>query len=186
MLEFVRGKLARSTPSKAIVDVGGLGYGVTISLKTFQKMPQIGTEVFLHVATIIREDSHTLYGFLTEEEKTFFDQLISINGIGPKTAIGILGHVEIPDFQLAISQANTALLSKIPGIGKKTAERLVIELKDKVHLSAPSAPNGLFGDAVSALINLGYNPLDAQKAVKKVFSLHSNLTELITGALRSI
>jgi holliday junction DNA helicase RuvA len=197
MFEFIRGKMVQSIPSKAVVDVGGVGYGLSISLKTFQKLPNIGTEVFFYTVPVIREDEHTLYGFLSLDEKKLFEQLISISGIGPKTAIGILGHVDIGDFQMAIVQANTALLSKIPGIGKKTSERLVIELKDKfinisstgAILPAGTAGNGVIGDAISALTNLGYNPLDAQKAVKKVLASHSKeptLSELITGALRSI
>jgi Holliday junction DNA helicase RuvA len=196
MFEFIRGKLVQSIPSKAVVDVGGVGYGLVISLKTFQKLPAIHTEAFFYVTPVIREDGHYLYGFLVLDDKKLFEQLISISGVGPKTAIGILGHVDISDFQMAILQGNVALLSKIPGIGKKTAERLIIELKDKFTNtpSAGSLPVGIQGgsivsDAISALINLGYNPLDAQKAIKKVLALHSKqptLSELITGALRSI
>jgi Holliday junction DNA helicase RuvA len=196
MFEFIRGKLVQSIPSKAVVDVGGVGYGLVISLKTFQKLPAIHTEVFFYVAPVIREDGHYLYGFLVLDDKKLFEQLISISGVGPKTAIGILGHVDISDFQMAILQGNTALLSKIPGIGKKTAERLIIELKDRfTNVPSPSSlPAGVQGgsvvsDAISALMNLGYNSLDAQKAIQKVLALHSKeptLSELITGALRSI
>ncbi|MBS0649058.1 MAG: Holliday junction branch migration protein RuvA [Verrucomicrobia bacterium] len=196
MFEFIRGKMVQSIPSKAVVDVGGIGYGLVISLKTFQKLPAIGTEVFFYVAPVIREDGHFLYGFLSLEDKRLFEQLISISGVGPKTAIGILGHVDIGDFQMAVVQGNTALLSKIPGIGKKTAERLVVELKDKFN-NLPASDSGsstgqgssVVSDAISALTNLGYNPLDAQKAIKKVLALYSkepSLSELITGALRSI
>lgn len=196
MFEFIRGKMVQSIPSKAVVDVGGVGYGLVISLKTFQKLPAIGTEVFFYVAPVIREDGHFLYGFLSLDDKKLFEQLISISGVGPKTAIGILGHVDIGDFQMAVVQGNTALLSKIPGIGKKTAERLVVELKDKFN-NLPTSEGGsstipgssVVSDAISALTNLGYNPLDAQKAIKKVLALHSkepSLSELITGALRSI
>ncbi len=196
MYEFIRGKMIQSIPSKAIVDVGGIGYGLVISLKTFQKLPNIGAEVFFYVSHIVREDGHYLYGFLSLDDKKLFEQLISISGVGPKTAIGILGHVDIGDFQIAIVQGNAALLSKLPGIGKKTSERLIIELKDKFSHSTSSArlPSGVQGntvsaDAISALINLGYHPLEAQKAIKKVLSLHEKeptLSELISGALRSI
>ena len=197
MFEFIRGKMVQSIPSKAVVDVGGVGYGIVISLKTFQKLPNLGSEVFFYVAPVIREDGHYLYGFLTLDDKKLFEQLISISGVGPKTAIGILGHVDISDFQMAIVQGNAALLSKIPGIGKKTAERLIIELKDKFNnlsSSGVSLPSGIQGgsvvsDAISALTNLGYHPLDAQKAIKKVLAIHDKeptLSELITGALRSI
>lgn len=197
MYEFIRGKMIQSIPSKAIVDVGGVGYGLVISLKTFQKLPNIGTEVFFYVSHIVREDGHYLYGFLTLDDKKLFEQLISINGVGPKTAIGILGHVDGGDFQMAVVQGNAALLSKVPGIGKKTSERLIIELKDKFSNSPSSGvslPPGAMGntvaaDAISALINLGYHPLEAQKAIKKVLSSHEKeptLSELISGALRSI
>lgn len=195
MFEFIRGKMAYSSPSKAVVDVGGIGYKMVISLKTFQKLPSLGQEVYFYVSPIIREDEHTLYGFLEADEKRLFEQIIAISGIGPKTAIGILGHVDIADFQLAIMQGNTPLLSKIPGIGKKTADRLVMELKDKFNnTSSPtpqmgSAAPSVMTDAISALINLGYHPLDAQKAVKKTLASHSkepSLSELISGALRSI
>jgi Holliday junction DNA helicase RuvA len=197
MFEFIRGKMVQSIPSKAVVDVNGVGYGLVISLKTFQKLPNIGSEVFFYVAPVIREDGHYLYGFLTLDDKRLFEQLISISGVGPKTAIGILGHVDIGDFQMAVVQGNAALLSKVPGIGKKTAERLIIELKDKFNnistfgtsLSPGVQGNSMVGDAISALTNLGYHPLDAQKAIKKVLSLHDKeptLSELITGALRSI
>ncbi len=197
MYEFIRGKIVQSIPSKAVVDVGGVGYGLVISLKTFQKLPNIGTEVFFYVSHIVREDGHYLYGFLSLDDKKLFEQLISISGVGPKTAIGILGHIDIGDFQMAVVQGNAALLSKVPGIGKKTSERLIIELKDKFNNafhSGTSGPSGTQGnsvasDAISALINLGYHPLDAQKAIKKVLSLHEkepSLSELISGALRSI
>ncbi len=197
MFEFIRGKIVQSIPSKAVVDVGGVGYGLVISLKTFHQLPNIGAEVFFYVAPVIREDGHYLYGFLTIDDKKLFEQLISISGVGPKTAIGILGHVDIGDFQMAVVQGNAALLSKVPGIGKKTAERLIIELKDKfnnISISGASPPSGMQGnsvaaDAISALINLGYHPLDAQKAIKKVLSIHEKehtLSELISGALRSI
>jgi Holliday junction DNA helicase RuvA len=197
MYEFIRGKMIQSIPSKAIVDVGGVGYGLVISLKTFQKLPNIGAEVFFYVAHIVREDGHYLYGFLSLDDKKLFEQLISISGVGPKTAIGILGHVDIGYFQMAVLQGNAALLSKLPGIGKKTSERLIIELKDKfsnnsnpgASLSSGTQGNTVAGDAISALINLGYHPLEAQKAIKKVLSLHEKeptLSELISGALRSI
>jgi Holliday junction DNA helicase RuvA len=197
MYEFIRGKMVQSTPSKAIVDVGGVGYGLVISIKTFQKLPNIGTEVFFYALHIVREDGHYLYGFLTLDDKKLFEQLISINGIGPKTAIGILGHVDIGDFQMAVVQGNAALLAKVPGIGKKTSERIIIELKDKftnssssgVSLPSGAQGNSVVADAISALINLGYHPLEAQKAIKKVLSLHEKeptVSELISGALRSI
>lgn len=191
MFEYFRGTLMQATPNRAVLDIGGIGYAIQISPKTYQKLPQINTEVFLYVAPIIREDEHILFGFLTLEEKNLFHQLTSVSGVGPKTAVTILGHVEAADLQLAILQGNTSLLSKIPGIGKKTAERLVMELKDKFsnHNSTISLSKGTTAaDAVSALIHLGYHPLDAQKRVKKTQEAHNkelSLSELITCALQN-
>jgi Holliday junction DNA helicase RuvA len=195
MFEYFRGKLIQATPTKAVLDIGGIGYAIQISPHTYQKLPQIGTEVFLYVAPIIREDEHTLCGFLTLEEKNLFHQLTAVSGVGPKTAVTILGHVDVTDFQLAVLQGNVLLLSKIPGIGKKTAERLVMELKDKFQSASPTNLNSSISlskgtaasDAVSALINLGYHPLEAQKRVKKVQEAQDkelSLSELITTALK--
>lgn len=195
MFEYFRGKLALATPTKAVVDINGVGYAIQISLKTFQKLPQLESNVMIYVAPVIREDEHTLYGFLTLEEKNLFYQLTSVSGVGPKTAVTILGHVDVTDFQLAVMQGNAALLSKMPGIGKKTAERLVMELKDKFQNTPSPTPNSNISltnrsaatDAVSALINLGYHPLDAQKRVQKTQEAHKkelSLSELITHSLR--
>ena len=193
MFEYFRGKLVHAHPTKAILDVGGVGYAIQISLKTYQSLPQLHSELFLYVAPVIREDEHTLYGFLTLDEKNLFHSLTSISSIGPKTAVTILGHVDIADFQLAVLQANSALLSKIPGIGKKTAERIIMELKDKFHAvsqgakHALSSTNPTISDAISALVNLGYHPLDAQKRVSAARALHAeepSLPVLISSALK--
>lgn len=196
MFEFFRGKLVQASPTKAVIDIGGVGYAVQISLRMYQQLPQLNSEVFIYVAPVIREDEHSLYGFLTIEEKNLFHHLTSISGIGPKTAVAILGHVDVADFQLAILQANAALLSKIPGVGKKTAERLIIELKDKFRgitpteaiSTLPSKGGSLTTDAISALINLGYHPLEAQKRIKKILGdlkEEPSLSDLITTALRA-
>lgn len=193
MFEYFRGPLVQSTPTKAVIDINGIGYAIQISLKTFQKLPQIGTQTLIYVAPVIREDEHILYGFLTIEEKNLFYLLTSVSGVGPKTAVGILGHVDIDDFQMAVLQGNVALLSKVPSVGKKTAERLVVELKDKFqniprHDSRLSSKDGsLVSDAVSALINLGYHPLEAQKRVNATVQQHSatvTLSEVISLSLQ--
>ncbi len=191
MFEFLRGKLVSSSPIKVVIDVAGVGYGINISLKTFQQLPAIGSDLLLHVVPIIREDGHSLFGFFTKEEILFFKELLSVNGIGPKLAMVILGHIGIIDFQTAVIQGNISVLSKIPGIGKKTAERAVVELKNKFHITpTPQLPNNdTITDAISALINLGYSQLEAQKAIQKVVASQKKdllLSELITGALRSI
>ncbi len=197
MFEYFRGTLVKSTPNKAVVDVNGLGYAVQISLKTYQHLPPLGSEMMIYISPVIRENEHLLCGFLTLEEKNLFHQLTSVSGVGPKTAMGILGHVDVNDFEQAILEGNTLLLSKIPGIGKKTAQRLIMELKDKFQSISPSSSNRMplnssqssaGSDAISALIHLGYHPLEAQKRVKKSQEAHPHelsLSELITHALQS-
>lgn len=195
MLEYIRGKLVYATPFKATVEVTGLGYGLHIHLNTYNKLPQTGSEVTLHIATVIREDSHKLYGFLSNGERDLFETLNTVSGIGPKTSLSLLGHMEPADLQIALNSGNVAVLSKVPGIGKKTAERLMIELRDKCckvsekgDHTTTAAP-GVSGDAVQALIHLGYNPLLAQKTVHTLLKETGKdlpLSELITQALRNI
>lgn len=194
MFEFIRGTIVQSSPVKTILDVGGIGYGVHISLKTFHKLPSIGGSVFLYLSPIIREDEHLLFGFLTIEEKELFEQIKSVNGVGPKTAMGILGHMDTEDFNLAIAHANTSLLSKLPGIGKKSAERLIVELKGKIKIPTISkekcmnkSQSETIKDAISALINLGYHPLKSQQTIEKIVHNQNqeiSLSCLITDALR--
>lgn len=194
MLEYIRGKLEQSTLVKAVVDVGGLGYLVHIPLSVYAKLPQIGAEVTFFISTVIREDSHKLYGFLTQNDRDFFEKLNEVSGIGPKTSLALLGALDSSDLQNALSGGNIALLHKVPGIGKKTAERLIVEMRDKVKHFEKETPISLStgdksSDAIQALIHLGYQPLNAQKAVKKVLGDNEtelSLPELITSALRCI
>ncbi|MGR3973942.1 MAG: Holliday junction branch migration protein RuvA [Candidatus Rhabdochlamydia sp.] len=195
MFEFLRGKIVELSPTKVVMDVGNIGYGVQISLRTYDKLPALGEGMTLYVTLIVREEEQTLYGFAHLSEKTLFQQLITVSGIGPKTAISILGHIEMKDFQAAILQENSSLLSKVPGIGLKTAQRLILELKDKMHkMSSPveesgaMPPSSSVNDAISALIHLGYNTQEAQKRVKKAMGhLREDvaLADLISEALRS-
>lgn len=195
MYEFIRGKLVVSSPLKAILDVNGVGYSISVGLNTYSHLPQIGGEVLLYISFVVREDAHTLYGFLTLAEREFFEKLTQISGIGPKTASALLGHLDLVDLQMAILHGNVALISKSPGIGKKTAERLVVEMRDKVKQDKtmpvgslePGQARGVIGDAISALINLGYHPVEAQKAVKKIsedLPKDPDLGRLITAALK--
>lgn len=191
MLEYIRGKLTEATPEKAVVETQGLGYRLYIPFSNYAKLPAVGKEVFLFVYAHIREDSHKQFGFLTREERDLFEQLNAVSGIGPKTALALVGHMELSDLYFAISQKNVAVLCKIPGVGKKTAERLVVELKDRLQKQTPSAagPSKSVEDAISALINLGYPALRAQKAVKTVLETAKakpELSQLITLALRQI
>jgi len=194
MFAYLKGTLIHATPSLVTLDIQGVGYRLAIPLNHFGKLPQLGTILMLFVSTVIREDSHKLYGFLTEGERELFEQLIGISGIGPKTALALLGHMDLKELQTAIRIGNTALVCKIPGIGKKTAERLIVEMKDKVldkveTTTLDGQTNRVVGDALSALINLGYNASAAQKALQSALQ-HSEsppeLAKLITAALRCL
>lgn len=197
MFEYIRGKLMAALPHKAIVDVGGVGYSILIALNTYSRLPQAGQEIIFYVSPVVREDAHLLYGFLTQSERDLFNKLNLVSGIGPKTANALIGHLEIADLQMAILHGNVPLLSKIPGIGKKTAERLIVEMRDKIKndktnpisVLDPEGSQGVVADAISALTNLGYHPVQAQKAVKKALGegqKEPELGRLITLALRAI
>ena len=198
MFEYIKGKLTDASPLKAVIEINGLGYGLLIPVNNYSKLPALGQEILLYVSTVIREDSHKVYGFLTHTERDLFENLIEVSGIGPKTGLALIGHMEIDELQLAIAQSNIALICKIPGIGKKTAERLVVEMRDKFQeMGAKGNPFStktkgepdLFSDALSALINLGYHPLQVQKALKNVLNKSDGTPELakvITAALRCI
>lgn len=199
MFEYIKGILTQASPVKVTLEAHGVGYLLFIPLNNYAKLPQVGSPLTLYVSTVIREDSHKNYGFLSADQRDLFESLIEISGIGPKTGIALLGHMEINDLQFAIAQGNTALISKVPGIGKKTSERLIIELRDKVkkfhdkdslaHPHSSSGERGVVSDAISALINLGYNPAQAQKAIKTALGSSEKepeLAALITSALRNI
>lgn len=200
MYEYVKGILSEATLAKVTVDVQGLGYSLLIPFNNYSKLPALGTYVTLYVSYVVREDSQKLYGFLTKHERDLFENLIEVSGVGPKTGLALVGHMEVQDLQIAISQGNTQAICKIPGIGKKTAERLIIDMRDKIkkgmdkslpaHLiEGSSGEQGIVADAVSALINLGYNTALAQKAIKAAMDKiqgEPELAKLITLALRCI
>jgi holliday junction DNA helicase RuvA len=172
MIAHIRGKLIAKHPNQAVVEAAGVGYDVTISVPTFSELAGIGAEVALHVHTHVREDAIALFGFLHPEEKQLFERLLSVSGIGPKLAITILSGMAAGDMVSAIRGNDVAKLTKIPGIGKKTAERMVLELRDKLKdfgLEAASAPaSPMEEDVLSALTNLGYQRPLAEKAVATV------------------
>lgn len=195
MLDYIRGILSDTSPTKVTVEVAGLGYALFIPVSSFGKLPQIGKEVLFYVTPVIREDSHRLFGFLTRKERNFFETLNEISGIGPKLSLSILGHMEIVDLYHAIIGQQVNSIVKIPGIGKKTAERMIIELRDKIKLeyetiSLPRAEKEnqqVLTDAISALINLGYTLKEAQTTVKNAYDAlddKTNLPALISSALK--
>jgi Holliday junction DNA helicase RuvA len=172
MIAHLRGKLLAKHPNQVIVETTGVGYDVTISVPTFSELPSLGAEVALHIHTHVREDALALYGFLRAAEKVLFEKLITVSGIGPKLAITILSGMPADDMVGAIRGNDVARLTRIPGIGKKTAERMVLELRDKLPETAPTtvtaaAPiSATEEDVLSALVNLGYQRGAAEKALE--------------------
>jgi holliday junction DNA helicase RuvA len=174
MIAHLRGKLLAKHPNQAIVETAGVGYDVTISVPTFSDLPATGAEVALHIHTHVREDAIALYGFLRPSEKLLFEKLITVSGIGPTLAIKILSGMAADEMVGAIRGHDVARLTRIPGIGKKTAERMVLELRDKLPegaaAAAPAAPamNATEEDVLSALLNLGYQRASAEQALAAV------------------
>ncbi len=189
MYDYLKGKLIAASPTHATLEVSGIGYALHIPLSTYSKLPQPGKEALLYTSLVVREDSHTLFAFHTAEERDLFQTFCAISGIGPKTALSLVGHLDQADLHTAITSANVPLLSKIPGIGKKTAERLILEMRDKMLKGNTSSAPVHHSDAMNALINLGYNSMQAQKALKKAlahFDSEPELGELIRVALKGI
>ena len=174
MIAHLRGKLIARHPNQAIVETMGVGYDVTITVPTFSELPSAGSEVALHIHTHVREDQIALYGFLRPEEKQLFEKLITVSGIGPKLAITILSGMPADDMTGAIRGNDIARLTKIPGIGKKTAVRMVLELRDKLppvdsdRVNMIPSLSAIEEDVLSALQNLGYQRAAAEKAVTSV------------------
>ena len=174
MIAHLRGILLEKHPNQAIIETGGVGYDVTISVPTFSEMSQVGTEISLHIYTHVREDALALYGFGRPEEKQLFEKLLTVSGIGPKLAITILSGMAADEMARAIRANDVARLTKIPGIGRKTAERMVLELRDKLPPAGAEAitqsPSltAVQEDVLSALTNLGYQRPLAEKAVATV------------------
>lgn len=181
MIAFVRGEIADITEDNVVLDVGGIGYNIKVSTQTAQRLPGIGKEAMLHTYTCVREDAFQLFGFLTKDELSIFKKLITVNGIGPKGGLAILSVMSADDLRFAIISGDAKAIAKAPGIGSKTASRVILDLKDKVSVEetlikremneyAALGENGSLqaeNEAVEALVALGYSPSDAVKAVKK-------------------
>lgn len=201
MISYLKGKLVLATPLYILIDLNGMGYKVFIPANAFFNLPSINTELLLHTSFVIREYSQALYGFLQALERDLFEELMNVSGIGPKLALSIIGNIEINQLNRALQQHDKTTLSKIPGIGKKTAERLIIEMRDKIGSILPPNPSEyaielekdpqaqMVQDAMNALINLGYNQVTAQKAIKKTLKEYPegiDLPVLITHALKHV
>ncbi|MDX2188073.1 MAG: Holliday junction branch migration protein RuvA [Opitutaceae bacterium] len=179
MIISIQGLLVESTPLRAVIECHGLGYEVLVPVTTAEKLPPVGSQVKLHTQAIYREDSQALYGFATVEERDFFRLLIeNVTGVGPKMALGIMSKLSLTSLETAIKNSDVALLSKCPGIGKKTAERLVLELRGKLgpgseggvisgSVSTAASGNSIAQDAVLALMALGYKAPDADAVVRR-------------------
>jgi Holliday junction DNA helicase RuvA len=182
VITSISGPLAEATPLRAVIELNGLGYEVNIPVTTAERLPAVGETVKLHTHVVYREDSQTLYGFATTADRDFFKMMIEhVSGVGPKVALSIMSRLSLPLLTQAIQTSDVATLSKCPGIGKKTAERLVIELRSRVATSSPApesttssteaaageAGSSLVGDAVAALTVLGYKTAEADKAVRQ-------------------
>lgn len=169
MISHLKGTLSHKSPISMVVDVGGVGYQVFAPLSTYYALPEPGGSVFLKIHTHVREDAFKLFGFLTDEERTIFEKLISISKVGPKLALSILSGMPPRDLMTAVMERDIARISAIPGVGRKTAERLTLELKDKgITVELPLA-DGVLDDAASALVNLGYKKPQAEKALKSIW-----------------
>ncbi len=176
MIASLAGRLTRKATDHLVIDVAGVGYQVQTSLSTYYNLPDTGEEVALHIYTHVREDALSLYGFLTEKEKEVFLLLLGVSGIGPKLALAVLSSLSVEDILYAIESADNSKLCTIPGIGRKTAARLVLELKDKMKRLSPASTHDErleekkepVEDAVSALVNLGYKKTLAEEALQSI------------------
>jgi len=194
VIGHLRGRLVAKHPPQLVVDVGGVGYEVEAPMSTFYGLPATGAEVQLHTHLVVREDAHVLYGFGTERERSLFRELIKVSGVGPRIALAILSGVSVDEFQRCVDGHDVAALVRVPGIGRKTAERLVIELRDRLGgLPGPStgvggggaAPGGAQAEAFAALMALGYKAPEITRLLQKVDPSVSSTEELIRHALRA-
>lgn len=194
MYSYIKGTVNAIKEDACIVDVHGVGYLIYLAPNYAVRLPTPGKEIQIHVSFVIREFSQALYGFLQESERDIFEKLLNISGIGPKLALSIIGHLAPSDLKHALLTKDTSTLCKVPGIGKKTAERLLLELKEsalsliQIDMTVSHKNPPLLQDAISALINLGYSRQAAERAVVQTYETYSeppNISDLITESLRN-
>jgi len=200
----LRGTLAEKQPPHLILDVNGLGYELEVPMTTLYRLPSVGEPLTLHTHLVVREDAQLLYGFFGKRERDFFRELIRLNGVGPKLALALMSSLEVDELVRCVQSQDTSALTKVPGVGKKTAERLLVELKDRFKAwetvpamfalvpnqpSGPDAPAPVAtaeNDAVSALISLGYKPQEASKAISAIKEKGLSSEDLIRRALKGM
>ncbi|HTU65056.1 MAG TPA: Holliday junction branch migration protein RuvA [Steroidobacteraceae bacterium] len=193
MIGFVRGKLVVKTPPHLTVDVGGVGYDIEAPMSTFYTLPAVGADVRLLTHLVVREDAHILYGFGSQEERALFRNLLKVSQVGPKLALAILSGVSVEGFATLVKLQDTAALTKIPGVGRKTAERVLLEMKDrldaldeaKISGAMPMTPSSVEGEAWTALVALGYKPAEVTAMLKPLAGQGGTAEELIRRALQS-
>jgi len=196
MISHLKGTLEHIDKNHVIVDVNDIGYHVFVPTAALVRLPKVGEKVKLFTSQVVREDSLTLYGFLTKEERSLFNLLLSVSGVGPKASLSILSAFPIDKLITAITQANADLITTVPGIGKKTAQKLVIELKEKVAKAYSVKPSDMAvgiaenepvaSDAISALISLGYSPKEARVAIASIDTSSGDVEIIIKQALKSL
>lgn len=194
MIGFLRGKLVAKQPPQLLIEVNGIGYEVDAPMTTFYDLPETGSEIILHTHLVVREDAHILFGFAKLSDRALFRSLIKISGVGPRMALGILSGMSADAFVRCIQDNDSAALTRVPGVGKKTAERLVVELRDRLgkgdaggvdFTNAAAKPANAVEEAVSALIALGYKPPDASRMVRGIESKDLGVEEIIRRALQA-
>ncbi len=195
MIGFVRGILAVKEPPLLVVDVNGVGYELEAPLSTCLQLPALGEEVQLRTHLLVREDQHTLFGFASERERGLFRSLLKVSGVGAKLAITILSGISVDDFAQAIQTEDTATLVRMPGVGRKTAERLIVEMRDRISQSADGGFSGAAlpagagqsarSEAYTALVSLGYKPAEARRMLDKADSESASTEEILRAVLKS-
>ncbi len=203
MIGRLRGTLAEKQPPHLILDVNGLGYELEVPMTTLYRLPSVGEPLTLHTHLVVREDAQLLYGFIGRRERDFFRELIRLNGVGPKLALALMSSLEVDELVRCVQAQDTSALVRVPGVGKKTAERLLVELKDRfkawetvpsMFALVPNQPDGAPAapaasaetDAVSALISLGYKPQEASKAVSAIKDKGLSSEDIIRRALKGM
>jgi len=194
MIGLLRGNILQKQAPELLLDVGGVGYELLASLTTFIDLPEVGNEVTLYTHLIVREDAHTLYAFSSVEERALFRTLLKVNGVGPKMALAIVSGMTANEFSQRVHANDVAGLTKLPGVGKKTAERLITEMRDRLpepstqleaDVSMPSLTRNMENEATAALVALGYKPTQASQMVSKYSSGGLSVEEVIRKALKA-
>lgn len=190
MIGSLRGRILRRQPPSLLIDVQGVGYEVEAPMSTFYDLPETGTEVMLYTHLVVREDAHVLFGFGTETERRLFRALIRVNGVGPRLAVTILSGISVENFVHCVRAGDTVTLTRLPGIGKKTAERLVVEMRDRLDDAAIAGVSANItgnarDDALAALVSLGYKPQEASRMLQAIKDSDLGSEDLIRRALQN-